>query len=278
MKIIAESSITRTEWAIADGQRIVEHAFTAGLNPYFQTRREISHVVRLELPDAFFKHRWEHVHFYGAGCANIEKTKVMESSLVAQFKSPVTVMSDLMGAARGMLQREPGLVGIIGSGSNSCLYDGRDIVKNISPLGYILGDEGSNAYMGKKFIADYLKELVPADLAQAFDDKFQISTNVLLDEVYSNTLPSRELSKYAFFLGEHKEHPYVEALVRRAFRKFFERNVLAYNYQGPNVHFVGSTCVMFEDLLRQEAAKFNINIDAVERYSLPGLVKYHATE
>ncbi len=108
MKIIAESSSTRTEWALVEGDTIVEHAFTTGLNPYFQTRREISHSIRLELPEVFFKRRWDHIYFYGAGCANVEKIKVIESSLVAQFKPPVTVNSDLLGAARGRRGRRPG--------------------------------------------------------------------------------------------------------------------------------------------------------------------------
>ena len=135
MKIIAESSSTRTEWALVDGDKVVEHAFTTGINPYFQTRREISHSIRLELPDAFFRRRWEHVYFYGAGCANYEKNKVMESSLVAQFKTPVTIHSDLLGAARGLLVRRPGLACILGTGSNTCLYDGHEIIKNVRPLG-----------------------------------------------------------------------------------------------------------------------------------------------
>lgn len=129
MKIIADSSSTRTEWVLIDGDKVIERAFTQGLNPYFQTRREISHIIRLELPDTFFRRRWEHVYFYGAGCANVEKTKIMEMSLVAQFKTPVTVESDLLGAARGLLVKESGLACILGTGSNSCYYDGEKIVK-----------------------------------------------------------------------------------------------------------------------------------------------------
>lgn len=121
MIIIADSSSTRTEWVLVDGDKVVERATTGGMNPYFQTRREISHSIRLELPDLFFKKRWEHVYYYGAGCSNAEKCKIMESSLVAQFKTPVTVESDLLGAARGLLVRRPGLACIIGTGSNSCI-------------------------------------------------------------------------------------------------------------------------------------------------------------
>ena len=143
MLVIADSSSTRTEWTLVEKGKVIEHATTGGLNPYFQTRREISHSIRLELPESFFKKRWDHVYYYGAGCANAERCKIMESSLVAQFKTPVTVESNLLGAARGLFVRKPGLACIIGTGSNSCIYDGERIVKNIRSLGYVLGDEGS---------------------------------------------------------------------------------------------------------------------------------------
>ena len=276
MKIIAESSSTRTEWALVDGDRMVEHAFTSGVNPYFQSRREISHVIRLELPEVFFKRRWDHIYFYGAGCGNKEKIKIMESSLVAQFKTPVTVQSDLLGAARGLLVRRPGLACILGTGSNSCLYDGEEIIKNVAPLGFILGDEGSNAYMGKKLIADILKGITPPEISVAFYDRYQIAPNVLLDEVYSSVLPQRQLSKYVTLLRDNIEHPYVYDLVYRSLMKFFKRNVSHYDYAGNPICFVGSTCVMFEGILRKVAADFGAEIDKVTKYSLPGLIEYHS--
>lgn len=171
MKIIADSSSTRTEWVLVDGDKVIERAFTQGLNPYFQSRREISHSIRLELPESFFRRRWEHVYFYGAGCANVEKTKIMELSLVAQFKTPVTVQSDLLGAARGLLVKESGIACILGTGSNSCYYDGENVVNNVRPLGFILGDEGSGAYLGKMFISDCLKGIAPVDLCNQFYEK-----------------------------------------------------------------------------------------------------------
>lgn len=276
MKIIGESSSTRTEWALVDEGRVIEHAFTTGLNPYFMSRREISHTVRLELPEAFFRRRWEHVYFYGAGCNGKEKNKIMESSLVAQFKSPVTVESDLLGAARGLLVREKGLACILGTGSNSCLYDGNEIVKNVKALGFILGDEGSNAYMGKLFIADVLKELAPRDLITAFFDKYQLSTNALLDQVYTNSLPSRSLAKYAFFLRDYLDNEYVYKLVYDSLMSFFTRNISQYDYVDNPICFVGSTCVMYEEILRQVAKDFGATISKTSKYSMPGLVEYHS--
>ena len=275
MKVIAESSSTRTEWALIDGATVIEHAYTSGMNPYFQSRREISHSIRLELPEAFFRRRWEHVYFYGAGCATQDKCKTMESSLVAQFKTPVTVNSDLLGAARGLLVHQPGLACILGTGSNSCLYDGKEIIKTVAPLGYVLGDEGSGAYLGKNFIADMLKGLAPKTLVDAFYEKYNVTPPMLMDAVYSNPLPNRALARYSEFLAEHLDNAYVYQLVYAAFMRFFTRNIAAYNYKQQPICFVGSVCVLYRDVLAKAAADFGITIAKAVRNSMPGLVAYH---
>ena len=278
MKIIAESSSTRTDWSLVEGTEIVEHAFTTGLNPYFQTRREISHSIRLELPEAFFRRRWEHVYFYGAGCGNTEKCKVMESSLVAQFKTPVTVQSGLLGAARGLLVRKPGLACILGTGSNSCLYNGTEIVRTVAPLGFILGDEGSGAYMGKRMVADMLKGLAPTELTEAFFEAFTVTQNVLMDNVYMNALPQRTLSNYATFLRDHLEHPYCYQLVYDAFMAFFNRNIISYDYKSQPLSFVGSVCTQYKPILLKAAHDFGVEVAKITRYSMPGLIEYHAAD
>lgn len=257
---------------------MVEHAFTTGLNPYFQSRREISHSIRLELPEDFFRRRWEHVYFYGAGCGNKEKCKIMESSLVAQFKTPVTVESDLLGAARGLLVRRPGLAAILGTGSNTCLYNGSEIVKTVAPLGYVLGDEGSGAFLGKRMIADMLKGIAPTELTHRFFEKYAVTPNVLLDTVYTNSLPSRSLSKYSEFLAENLNYDYCRNLVYDAFMAFFERNIIAYDYRNQPISFVGSVCVRYADILQKAAADFGAKIEKIARYSMPGLVEYHSTQ
>jgi len=278
MKLIAESSTTRTDWALVEGAEIVEHAYTTGLNPYFQSRREISHSIRLELPEVFFRRKLEHVYFYGAGCANTEKCKIMESSLVAQFKTPVTVESDLLGAARGLLVREPGLACILSTGSNSCLYNGLEIEKTVAPLGFILGDEGSGAYMGKRMIADMLKGLAPRDLTEAFFEKNNVTPNMLLDEVYSNKLPSKLLSQYSVFLRENLDNSYCYRLVYNALMEFFTRNIISYDYTGIPLSFVGSVCVMYQPILLKVASDFGAQIKKIIRNSMPGLVAYHSEE
>lgn len=275
MKLIADSSTTRTEWALVDGSQIVEHAITSGLNPYFQSRRDLSHAIRLELPEEFFRRRWKHVHFYGAGCANPQKNKIMELSLTAQFRSPVTVESDLLGAARGLLVHSPGLACIIGTGSNSCLYDGERILANVPPLGYILGDEGSGAYFGKQLVADVLKGLAPLEVSTAFLDHFGIDMAEMMDSVYTNPMPSRTLAKYAGFLAGMLHNEYVDSLIYNGFRRFFERNVLRYDYEG-GISVVGSTAVAFSAILHRAAADLGVVINRIAPNSMPGLIEYHS--
>ncbi|MDE7153733.1 MAG: hypothetical protein K2O00_04725 [Muribaculaceae bacterium] len=277
MIIIADSSSSRTEWALVDGDKVVEKATTGGMNPYFQTRREISHSIRLELPELFFKKRWEHVYYYGTGCSNPEKCKIMESSLVAQFKTPVTVESDLLGAARGLLVRRPGLACILGTGSNSCVYNGEKIVKNIRPLGYVLGDEGSGAYLGKRFIADCLKGLAPIDLTEQFFSEYSIEMEDVLDEIYIHALASVLLSSYSGFLLKHLDNSYVYKLVYDSFITFFERNIAAYDYKEHPVSFVGSVACNFSEILRKAAQDFNVEVEKIAPSSMPGLVDYHTT-
>ena len=278
MKIIAESSSTRTEWALVEGATIVEHAFTEGLNPFFQSRREISHSIRLELPEAFFKRRWEHVYFYGAGCTSAEKKKIVGASLVAQFKTPVTVESDLLGAARGLLINEPGLACIIGTGSNSCLYNGTDIEKNVRSLGFILGDEGSGASLGKLFVSDCMKEIAPRELREEFYEKYHVTIDDIMDVVYTNASPNRSLSTYSFFLSEHLDNPYVYDLVYNEIMRFFERNISQYEYTRYPISFVGATACIYQDILKVVAAEFGAEIKKIVRCSMPGLVEYHSGE
>ena len=276
--LIAESSTTRTEWALVDNGEVLEHAYTAGLNPFFKTRREISHSIRLELPSEFFKRRWGHVYFYGAGCSGPEKNKIIESSLVAQFKTPVTVNSDLLGAARGLLVRESGLACILGTGSNSCMYDGNEIVKNVPALGFILGDEGSGAALGRVFLGDALKGLAPQELTDAFFDKYKVTRAEVLDAVLNNPAATRNLRSYSFFLSEHLDSPYVHDLIVGEFRRFFERNVAQYDYKKYPVSFVGSIATTYSDILLEVANDFGATVKKILLSSMPGLVAYHSDE
>ena len=276
MKLIAESGSTRTEWAIVENDHVIQRAFTEGINPYFQTRREISRSVRLGLPDIFFRKKLEQVYYYGAGCSSNEKKNILGASLVAQFKTPIQVESDLLGAARSLFKSEPGIACILGTGSNSCFYDGRIIVKNVKPGGYILGDEGSGAAMGKKFLSDLLKGLAPKDLANNFYDKFRITANEVMESGYNRPFPNRFLATIAYFLADHTDNDYALNLITGSLRNFFTRNVCQYDYQNYPIRFVGSLAYTYAPLLKEIVKEYGMKLDVIEETLMNGLIEYHS--
>ena len=276
MKLIAESGSTRTEWALVEDNHLVQRVFTEGLNPFFQTRREISRSVRLGLPESFFKKKLDQVYYYGAGCSSYEKKNILGASLVAQFKTPIQVESDLLAAARGLFKCEAGIACILGTGSNSCFYDGKIIVKNVKAAGYILGDEGSGAVLGKLFLADLLKGLAPKELANEFHEKFRISVNDVMESVYNLPFPNRFLGTIAYFLGDYMDNEYVYNLLTNNLRSFFNRNVCQYDYIHYPIRFVGSLAYAYPDILQEVAQEFGVEIDVIEETPMNGLIEFHS--
>ena len=276
MKLIAESGSTRTEWALVEDNHLVQRVFTEGLNPFFQTRREISRSVRLGLPESFFKKKLDQVYYYGAGCSSYEKKNILGASLVAQFKTPIQVESDLLAAARGLFKCEAGIACILGTGSNSCFYDGKIIVKNVKAAGYISGDEGSGAVLGKLFLADLLKGLAPKELANEFHEKFRISVNDVMESVYNLPFPNRFLGTIAYFLGDYMDNEYVYNLLTNNLRSFFNRNVCQYDYINYPIRFVGSLAYAYPDILQEVAQEFGVEIDVIEETPMNGLIEFHS--
>lgn len=275
-RVIAESTSTHSEWSLVDGNNVVAHAVISGINPYFQTRREISHIIRLELPRDFFKRRWEKIYFYGAGCSNPDRNKIVELSLVAQFKTPVEVASDLVGAAHGLLQNEAGLACILGTGSNSCFYDGEKITKSVTAGGFILGDEGSGSSLGRLFLSDVLKNIAPRDLIDEFYTVNKITPANLMDAVYNNPHANNNLHDYSFFLADHLDNEYCRDLVTNEIKRFFDRNLCQYDYKDYPVCFVGSIATRYSEILLQVAYSYDINVKKIVSDSMPGLVAYHS--
>ncbi|WP_106830537.1 hypothetical protein [Parabacteroides pacaensis] len=275
MKLIAETGSTKTEWALVEGNHLIQHAYTEGINPYFQNRREISRNIRLSLPESFFKKKLEQVYFYGAGCSSAEKKDMLSASLVAQFKAPIQVESDLLAAARGLFKHEAGIACILGTGSNSCLYDGEVIVKNIRPAGYILGDEGSSSALGKIFLSDLLKDLAPEELMNNFYEKFSVTANDIMESVYNKPFPNRFLATAAGFLSDYLDNEYVYKLFLQNFRNFFTRNICQYDYKNYPIRFVGAIAYKYSHILQNVAYEFGIKPDLIEKSPISGLIEYH---
>lgn len=277
MILIADSGSTKTQWCVAEAGEVVREIRTAGTNPYFQTQEEIREEIGTILYPAVASLPIEAVFFYGAGCAFPEKNRVVEEILAAYFPRPIAVESDLTGAARALCGSRPGIACILGTGSNSCLYDGQLITEHIPPLGFILGDEGSGAVLGRRLAADWMKRQLPEALAEKFSRHYALTPAVLLENVYKRPFPNRFLASLSPFLLEHIEEPVVHALVSDSFRAFFTRNVMAYtDYARYPVHFTGSIAYYYRQVLQETAADLGITIGRIEQEPISGLLAYHA--
>lgn len=278
MYIIADSSTAATDWALIDGNTVAATAVTRGLNPYYMTRREVSHSVRLELPADFFAGKKSRVFFYGAGCRTPETRKIIESSLVAQFRAPVTVEGNTLGAARGLFVDRPGIACIIGTGSNSCLYNGHDIVEQVHSLGFILGDEGSGSFIGKRFVADCLRGVAPANIREKFYARIGMTAAELLDSIYMAPFPNRTLAQFTEFLSGQIYNEYVYQMVYDSISSFFSRILSAYDYRSNDVGIVGKTACLFKEVVETVGADFGVKIKKIIPKSMPGLIEFHRKE
>ncbi|MDH6306651.1 N-acetylglucosamine kinase-like BadF-type ATPase [Parabacteroides sp. PF5-5] len=276
MILIADSGSTKAEWCIAHKGVLIRQVFTAGINPYFQNRDDIDREIRQNLLPFIKGIPIEAVFFYGAGVLP-EKKQIITDTLSSLLKVPAEAESDLFGAARALFGKESGITCILGTGSNSCLYNGTEIVKNVSPLGFILGDEGSGAVLGKLLVGDCLKKQLPTHLIDKFLQQFQLSPATILEHVYRQPFPNRYLASLSRFLLENISEPDIYKLVYNSFRSFFIRNVMLYEgYAEYPVAFTGSIAFHYRQVLIDAAESLSIQISRIERTPMPGLLRYHA--
>ena len=275
MKLIVQSSSSRAEWCLIEGALVLEREFTDSINPYLQTRKEISRSIRLQLPEKFFSKKIDEILFYGAGCREEDKKNIVKSSLTAQFRTPSIIHSDMLGAAQALFKDQPGIACILSTGSNSCFYDGTSIVTNVESLGYILGDEGSGAVLGKLFLSDCLKGLADPRISEKFFALYRIGAEDVLDLVYRKPMANVFLSTLSIFLSNNMDNEYVNELVKDNFRNFFVRNLLQYKYHDYPVSFVGYIAKNYNVLLREVAKEYNINIETIVESPMSGLIEYH---
>lgn len=277
MILVADSGSTKTEWCLADKGTRVKTILTKGINPVFESEEDIKIELSKNLLPSLEGVAIEAVHFFGAGCAYEEVNKIVENAISALLKVPVEVQSDLLCAARSLFGRNKGIACILGTGSNSCLYDGCDIVSNISPLGFILGDEGSGAVLGKLLVGACLKNQLGKDMEKKFLERFHLSRPEIIDRVYRKPFPNRFLAGLSVFLNENIDNPDVRTLVRRSFDEFFLKNVMQYaDYQMLKVSFVGSIAWYYQDILKEVAAGRGIHVGTIVQAPMDGLLAYYA--
>lgn len=276
MILIADAGSTKTNWCAIDTNLEKSFFQTKGINPYLQQNEDIVSLLRKDLLSNLKKEKITNIFFYGAGCNSVTIKNNLSQLFSSVFSTNnVEIESDLLAAARSLLQNEAGIACIIGTGSNSCFYDGKRCVKNISPLGYILGDEGSGAVLGKILVADFLKKQMPEELLLSFGNRYQLSTENVLNQVYKQPFPNRYLASFVPFLHDNIAEPYAYNLVFDNFLSFFERNLTHYDYKNYTVNFVGSIAFYFSDVLEVAAYDFGLNIGKISASPLENLVDFH---
>jgi glucosamine kinase len=274
MILIADSGTTKTEWSMITDLETSETIITSGINPFFQETDNISAILRREFKGA---KKFEAIYFYGTGCINQEKQDVVRNALQQVFETNhIFVGSDLLAAAHSLCQQQKGFACILGTGSNSCYYNGSEIVSNVSPLGFILGDEGSGAVMGKKLIGDVLKKQLPTALISKFFETYPITNAEILENVYKKPFPSRYLAGFTKFLSDNMQYLEIENIVIGSFREFIIRNLLQYPdvHQSP-IHFTGSIAWYFNVQLRKVVEEQGLILGEIVRAPMSGLIKYH---
>jgi glucosamine kinase len=277
VKLIADSGSTKAEWCLIDGKK-KKTFYTQGLSPYFFTSEQIQHILEQELKGKI-KTAPEEIFFYGTGCSNPANARLVKTALKKVFpKAAIAVDHDLMGAAKALCGREKGIACILGTGSNSCFYNGKKIVKNSPGLGYVLGDEGSGAYLGKKVIQYYLYNTFDADLMDRFNAKFNTTNNEILEAVYKKPLPNRYLASFAVFLAENRGHYMIENIIEDSFNDFFFNHVYKYRESWTlPVNFIGSVAYGFKDVLKEMCSSYELQLGKVLQKPMDGLIKFHTT-
>ena len=275
MILLADSGSTKTDWCLVTDGKPVLHVCTKGTNPFFQTTDEISEEIASSLMPKLERSVIDAVYFYGAGCAFPEKNRIVSTAIARHINVPIEIGSDLLAAARALYGEEAGIACIMGTGSNSCFYDGNEITSNVSPLGFILGDEGSAAVLGKLFIGDCLKNQLPATLQEKFFEQSGLTRAEIMDRVYKQPFPNRFLASFSPFIAANLSEPEVRSLVLNSFKAFFKRNVMQYDYRHYPIRMVGSVAYYYQDVLREAAFEMGIELESIVKSPMEGLINYH---
>jgi N-acetylglucosamine kinase-like BadF-type ATPase len=277
--LIADSGSTKTDWVLLDDKKVLFQYQTIGFNPYFQSSEtiynEIKHVLLPLLENQLSN--INHIAYYGAGCSSSDKIEVVKQGLYLAFGNIKTeVNHDLLAAARALCGKEKGIACILGTGSNSCLYNGTEVIENVPSVGYMFGDHGSGATIGKIFIQYYFDDKLPQHLKIAFE-KAGFHRELILENVYKKPLPSKYLASISNFISNFPNDSFIKELIINCFIDFFEAQVSKYtNAHELPVNSVGSIGFYYKEFLEIAAKKQGFKIGNIIKSPIDGLIKYHS--
>lgn len=280
MILIADGGSTKSNWCQLDGAGNRVFFNTEGYNPDFMSTEAIAASLNKNLPDSLPREEMTEVYYYGAGVSNAQKAERVAAAMRQVFpNAKVKVAEDLLAAAHALLGDKPGFAAILGTGTNSCLYDGEKIIYNVDSLGYFLGDEGSGSFIGKRLLRDYLRGLLPDGLQEIFEQEFKLTREEVLDRLYNQPLPNRFLASFGKFTYDHNNISYCREIVLQGFERFFENIVAHYpNYQQYTFNCIGSVAYNFRDALAQAARKNGMEVGKIIRSPIDDLVSYHESK
>ncbi|SMC00523.1 N-acetylglucosamine kinase-like [Hymenobacter roseosalivarius DSM 11622] len=277
MIIIADGGSTKTNWCLIDDAGTRINFNTEGYNPDFIDTAGIQASLQQNLPDTLELEKIAEVHYYGAGISSAKKAEIVAAAMRAVFtRAKVVVDHDLLAAARALLGTKPGFAAILGTGTNSCIYDGKEVAVNVDSLGYFLGDEGSGSYIGKRLLRDYLRGFLPDGLQENFRETYGLTRDEILDRLYNQPLPNRFLASFAKYAYDHNNVSYCREIVLDGFKAFFDNLVTKYpNYQNYTFNCIGSVGYNFRDALIQVAKSHDMEVGKIIRSPIDDLVDYH---
>ncbi len=278
IKLIADSGSTKTEWCLLKNNKKTLFT-TQGMSPYFVNAVQVEEIIRKEVFPFITKEKVGEIYFYGTGCKNPANKKMFKNIFSKLFPdAAIVVDNDLSGAAKALCGDEKGIACILGTGSNSCYYNGKKIVKNSPGLGFILGDEGSGAYLGKKVIQHYLYNIFDEDLRARFDARFVTTETEIIESVYKKPLPNRYLASFAIFLAENRGHYMIENIIEDGINDFFYTHIISYKESSKlPIHFTGGIAYGFQEVVKQLCFNYDLQVGNILRSPMEGLIKYHST-
>ena len=277
MILIADSGSTKCDWAIVDYEKNIFNFTTAGINPYFHDEDYITEELLRNTDLMKYSQLVKSVFFYGAGCSSKKLNKIVENALTGIFlEATILIDHDLVAAAYSTYQSEPAITCILGTGSNSCHFDGEVVTEEVPALAYILGDEGSGSYYGKKLLTGFLYKQLPEDMHDALVQEFALTKDMIIEKVYMKPNANVYLASFMKFITKFKHEKFVQDMIKHGMVKFMKIHVCCYkNYTTEKTHFIGSIAFYFEELLREAADELNINVGTITKKPIEGLVKYH---
>ncbi|HLT88896.1 MAG TPA: hypothetical protein VKZ57_15005 [Sphingobacterium sp.] len=278
MIIIADGGSTKTNWCLLDDSNKKIYFNTEGYNPYFVDSEYIVNSLKKGLPSDLPFEKITEVNYYGAGVHNVEKANIVETAMQKVFpNAKVEVGHDLLAAARALLADQPGFAAILGTGTNTCIYDGEKITHNIDSAAYILGDEGSGSYIGKKLLTDFIRGLMPEAVEKLFFETYKLTPDEIMDNVYTKPLANRFCASFSKFVYDNNVNmEYTRGIVEEAFDTFFKNLVSKYpDYQKHTFNCIGSVAYNFRNVLEDTAKRYGMEVGKIIRSPIDDLVVYH---